>query len=109
MILISQKFFNMFQPMKVHHHKSDAECMHYGIMLFPNIYGIAANQDRTLKMVEDTNGYVTQSGVLLQDSSSYINENCVNCTLMNGIYQEVFMELKSLRLITNILHGKSKP
>jgi hypothetical protein len=59
-------------------------------------------------MAEDANGYVTQSGVLLQHSSSYINENCVNCTLMNGIYQEVFMELKSLRLITNMLHGEIK-
>jgi hypothetical protein len=27
---------------------------------------------------------------------------------MNGIYQEVFMELKSLRLITNILHEEIK-
>ena len=27
---------------------------------------------------------------------------------MNGIYQEVFMELKSFRLITNMLHGEIK-
>jgi len=60
------------------------------------------------KMAEDANMYVTQSGVVLQDSSSYMNENCVNCTLINGIYHEVFMELKSLRLITNILHEEIK-
>ena len=57
---------------------------------------------------EVANGYVMQSGVLLQDSSSYIKENCVNCTLINGIYQEVLMELKSLRLITNILQEEIK-
>ena len=45
MILISQKFFNMFQSMKVHHYKPDAECMHYGIMLFPNICDITVNHN----------------------------------------------------------------
>jgi hypothetical protein len=60
------------------------------------------------KMAEVANGYVMQSGVLLQDSSSYINGNCVNCTLINEKYQEVSMELKSLRLITNILHEEIK-
>ena len=59
-------------------------------------------------MAEVANGYVVHSGVLLQDSSSHINENCVNCTLINGIYQEVLMELKSLRLITNILQEEIK-
>ena len=39
------------------------------------------------------NGDVMQLGVLLQDSSSYINDNCVNCMLMNEKYLEVSMEL----------------
>ena len=59
-------------------------------------------------MEEVASGDVMQFGVLLQDSSSYINGNFVNCVLMNEKYQEVSMELKSLRLINNILHEEIK-
>jgi hypothetical protein len=46
-------------------------------------------------MADVTSGDM-QSGVQLQDLSSYINGNCVNCMLMNEKYQEASVELKSL-------------
>ena len=61
-----------------------------------------------IKMAEAENPYVMQSGFSLQGSSSYFNENCVNCTSMNERYHEVLMELKSLRLITNTLQEEIK-
>jgi len=33
-----------------------------------------------------------QSGIQLQDSSSYINGNCVKCMLMNQKYQKASVE-----------------
>jgi len=60
------------------------------------------------KMEEVASGDVVQSGIQLQDSSSYTNGNCVNCMLINEKYQEASVELKSLRLINNMLHEEIK-
>jgi len=57
---------------------------------------VASFPNNDIKMAEVTSGDVVQSGVLLQDSSSYINDNCVNCMLMYEKYQEASVELKSL-------------
>ena len=59
-------------------------------------------------MAEVTSGDVMRSGVKLQDSSSYINGNCVNCMLMNYKYQAASVELKSLRLISSMRHEEIK-
>jgi hypothetical protein len=56
-------------------------------------------------MAEVARGYFVLSGV--QDSSSYINGNC-KFYVMNEKYQEASVELKSLRLINNMLHEKIK-
>ena len=45
---------------------------------------------------------VAHTSVQLQDSSSYIDGNCVNCMLMDEKYQEASVELKSLPLINNV-------
>ena len=59
-------------------------------------------------MAEVASGDVVQSGIQLQDSSSYINGNCVNCMLMSEKYQEASVELKYLWLINNMLHKEIK-
>jgi len=59
-------------------------------------------------MAEVDLGDVVWSGIQPHDSSNYINGNCVNCMLMNERYQEAFVELKSLRLINNMLHEEIK-
>ena len=59
-------------------------------------------------MAEVASDDVVQSGIQLQDSSSYINGNCVNCMLMNEKYQEASGELKSLRLINSMFHEEIK-
>ena len=53
-------------------------------------------------------GSVMQSDIQPQDSSSYINGNCVNCVLMNQQYQEALVELKSLQLIKHLLDKEIK-
>ena len=60
------------------------------------------------KTAEVASWGVVQSGIQPQDSSSYMNGNCVNCVLMSEKYQEASMELKSLRLINNMLHEEIK-
>jgi hypothetical protein len=69
---------------------------------------IVAICNNMINMAEVTRGDVMRSGVQLQDSSSYINGNCVNCVLMNDKYQEASVELKSLRLINSMLHEEIK-
>jgi hypothetical protein len=59
-------------------------------------------------MAEVANGDVVQLGVQTQDSSNYINGNCVNCMLMNDKYQEACVEFKSFQLINNVLHEEIK-
>ena len=53
---------------------------------------------------------VVWSDIQPHDSSSYINinGNCVHYMLMNEKYQEASVELKSLRLINNMLHKEIK-
>jgi hypothetical protein len=59
-------------------------------------------------MADGTGGDVVQSVLQLQESSSYGSGNCANCMLMNEKYQEAIVELKSLRVITNMLHEEIK-
>jgi len=60
------------------------------------------------KMAEVASGGVVQSGIQPQDSSSYMNGNCVNRVLMNKKYQAASVGLKYLRLINNMLHEEIK-
>jgi len=59
-------------------------------------------------MAEVDLGDVVRSDIQPHYSSNHINGNCVNCMLTNEKYQVAFVELKSLRLINNMLHEEIK-